>query len=236
MTPTHADVNTRTPDARGRRRFSRGSLVAGVVGLGLLAGGLSFVLLERSGNIDTVKQVTGVGVIDGGPLAREVAYASIVPGDEPVFTDGQVRLMLRGDEPATITNVTSDGGDDVFDLIGAKVAGPDRPEGAVQHVPTWPPTSARFGLDLVEARGAEIEPVTQTPGELGYELLLGYELEETAAFGEPRRSVTIDYTVAGTRYSYTEDAVLVMCPGDGRGRRCRNELDRRSEELQRSLS
>ena len=131
MTHTRADANTPEPDVRGRRRPSRGSLMAGVVGLGLLSGGALFVL-ERSGNIDTVKQVTGVGVIDGGPLSREVAYASIVPGDEAVFTDGQVRLLLRGDEPATITSVTSNGGGDVFDLIGAKVAGPDRPEGAVQ--------------------------------------------------------------------------------------------------------
>ena len=234
MTPT--DVDQRIPTTRGRWRPSPGLLVAGMVGLGLVAGALSFLLLERSGYIDPVKKVTGIGVIAGGPLSRDVAYASIVPGDEPVFTDGQVRLMLQGDEPATVTKVTSNGGDDVFELIGAKVAGPDRRRGAVQYRPTWPPAPSAFGPSTVDATGAVIEPISQTRGKLGYELLLGYRLKETEAFGDPRRSVTIEYTVAGTAFSYTEDAVLVMCPGDGRDLQCRNELDRRSREKERSLS
>ena len=43
----------------------------------------------------------------------------MVPGESLAFTDGQVRLLLRGDEPATITGVTSNGGEDVFELIAA---------------------------------------------------------------------------------------------------------------------
>ena len=149
------------------------------------------------------------------------------------FTDGQVRLLLRGDEPATITGVTSNGGEDVFELIGAMVSGPDRRSGTIQYRPGWPPAAA-FGPSLVDAEGAVLRPASESDG-MGYELLLGYRLRQTDSFGDPRVSVSIEYTVGSVDHVYTEQASLFLCPGSGRSSECLREWDRQLAEMERDV-
>ncbi len=124
-----------------------------------------------------------------------------------VFTDGFEILSVAGDEPATIDSVAlvDNGG---FELLGAKVASPDRRTGFVQFLHGWPPAGPELkGTRPIDAMGASITP--SAAGEPGWELFVGIRVTGTGVL--ERTGIKVDYTVAGERFTATLPAQLVVC-------------------------
>ncbi|MFC8732546.1 hypothetical protein ACFT5B_08820 [Luteimicrobium sp. NPDC057192] len=95
------------------------------------------------------------------------------------FTDGLEVLEPTGS--VEIVDVRIDA-DDGLRLLGAQLVGPDRPMGAVQHLPGFPPsptdTAEYFGApaDVRDAAGTTLAPRTDPDGtRRSWELLLGLE-------------------------------------------------------------
>lgn len=140
-----------------------------------------------------------------GPMHVPAPHGGAVtlrPG--AAFTDGFEVLSITGDEPATIDSVAlvdSEG----FELLGAKIASPDRPLGFIQFLRGWPPTGKIMrGTHLTDAEGATI-----TPTAAGWELFVGIRV--TGAGVLKRGGIRVDYSVAGERFTATFPAQLVVC-------------------------
>jgi hypothetical protein len=125
------------------------------------------------------------------------------------FTDGFEVLEVSGTKPATITSVRSIGGSTALKFLGAKIAGPGR-KLTYERLQGWPPTKAALG-PLSDAVGARLLPRKQTRLEMGYELLVGYELEDASKL-VMRTRLEVNYTVAGKDYVYRIPGSLIVCP------------------------
>jgi len=117
-----------------------------------------------------------------------------------------------------IESIELEGADDGLELVGAKVAGPDRSYGAVQHFKTWPPKSYEplESSAVIDAEGATI-----TPHRAGWELLLGMKATKEGYL--TREGIRVNYTVAGEKLSRVLPATLFVCSSDGkvdRANRC----------------
>lgn len=147
-----------------------------------------------------------------GPLAEAPAHAWAIEAavDRP-FTDGFTVVWLTGDQDAVIESIELEGADDGLELVGAKLAGPDRGYGSVQHFKAWPPKSYR-PLDpssVVDAEGATI-----TPDQAGWELLLGIKATKEGYL--TREGIRVNYTVDGEKFSRVLPSTLFVCGGDGK--------------------
>ncbi len=158
---------------------------------------------------------------DDGPMRVLNEHATLARG--PVgttFTDGFDVLHLEGDQPATIVSVDSRHGDGL-EFLGAMLAGPDRKLAAWAQLPGYPPSKPQLG-EIVEAEGAVIQPRSQTRGEIGYELLLGYRVVDDTALSS-RSTVEIVYRVDDQEYLWRPPSRLVYCPQGRSGRDCFDE-------------
>lgn len=137
-------------------------------------------------------------------------YSTIArPGD--MFTDGFEVLRLSGNQDAVIEDVRLVGARGL-ELLGARLAPPDRGFGSVQALASWPPRGAFKDVKMVNAMGATITPVKQDRA--GWELLLGVKVT-----GEPdapliRDGIQIDYRVGDESYTTYRPAQLVVCTAD----------------------
>ena len=128
------------------------------------------------------------------------------------FTDGQELLDLRGTRPAVIQAVTVTGGTPTLEYLGASLALPSRRYTTSEEMPGYPPRVP--GSTTAPAVGHTILPTRRTERRQGYELLLGYRAtrDGNAVRGDVRTTVTVDYTVSGTRYRIVMPAQLFPCP------------------------
>lgn len=145
---------------------------------------------------------------EDGPMHVPAAHGGAVTlRTGAVFTDGFEILSVAGDKPATIESVSlvGNGG---LELLGAKVAPPDRRVGFVQFLQGWPPIGpALRGTRLTDAVGASITPTA--PGTAGWELFVGIRV--TGAGVVKRDGIRVGYTVAGEHFTATFPARLVVC-------------------------
>lgn len=150
-------------------------------------------------------------VAQGGPMGQNSPSGSILSirlGH--IWTDGQTALYLSGREPAVITAVRVVGGDPALQLLGVRIAGPDRRQAVTQEFFSYPPR-VTGNLGTVEAAvGAEILPTNETRLHLGYELLVGYKFVSNVF--STRSEIVIDYSVSGSSYEAKIPARLVLCP------------------------
>ncbi len=145
-------------------------------------------------------------VVKGGPLqpadhSRTTWFHESQVGQ--TFSDGFTVLVLSGSAPATIESVTSLGGGDAWDFLGARVGLPGRPDDFNQNMRGFPPKAvpAKFQVD---AAGTVLEP-----GKL-YMLIMGYRVAADTL--DWRDRIDIVYTVAGKRYRASLDRRVVSCP------------------------
>lgn len=123
------------------------------------------------------------------------------------FTDGMELLRLGGDQSAVIEDVRLVG-DEGLELVGAKLAPPERAIGAVQYFETFPPTDDPvLDADLVDAEGTTITPM----GEAGetWELLLG--IRATREGYLVRTAVEVDYSVGDDEFTAVLPGHLAVC-------------------------
>lgn len=159
------------------------------------------------------------GSKEGGPMLVPPAHGSLVHGPMgTVVTDGSELLLLAGDEPATIVSVQSHGGEQALRFLGAMVAGPDRKLGAWTQLGGYPPRLKKL-RDIVPAEGANITPRDETRNDLGYELLLGYEVIDDSE-QVSRTSVEVVYEVGGERFRWVSPATLAYCPASMKSEEC----------------
>jgi hypothetical protein len=158
------------------------------------------------------------GPQQGGPLDPFPPHGMIIT--DPVgqrFTDGFEILQLEGPRPARILLVTSVGGSNALRHVGTLIAGPGRRIDAVQKVAGFPPAEPGLG-SLHRARGHRIVPEAQTRDELGYELLLGYEV--IAPKLAIRRGIEVRYRIGSTTYQQFLPARILYCPKPRAARQC----------------
>ena len=140
-----------------------------------------------------------------GPILmpNRTAYSVLArQGDE--VTDGFEVLHLDGDRSAVIESVRLVGAEGL-ELLGSKLAPPDRSIGAVQYMPTWPPADPQIDrASLVDATGARITPATA-----GYELLVGMRV--TGQNEASRVGIRVDYTVGSKKYTIVLPAGVELC-------------------------
>lgn len=166
----------------------------------------------------TACQSVGDDIEQGGPLLVPAEHGYRTEFDEEtVFTDGFERLILDGDEPATLVDVRLVGTDGTMELVGAKLAGDERRVGSIQVTPFWPPTDRRLG-DLVPAEGAALPT-----GELGALLQLGIRIT-TSEFAY-RTGVEVDYRVGDQTYRQVLPGAIANCGATQTLKECRAEFD-----------
>lgn len=146
---------------------------------------------------------------DGGPMIAPNPHGwatSDRVGD--VFTDGMEIFRLAGDAEAVIEDIRLVG-DEGLELVGAKVAGPDRAIGAIMYNADFPPVDEPDLRDAVlyDAIGATITPREKHPG--GWELLLGIRATEEGYL--VREGVEVDYRVGDDEYTVFWEAWLGVC-------------------------
>lgn len=133
---------------------------------------------------------------------------------DQVFTDGFEMLVVTGEEPVTIKEVTLTGADSQLELVGAKVAGEERTENIAWDA-AFPPAVPDLG-PLADAEGAVLLPQSQQPtghaGFTDYELLLGMRV--TAPGVWKRTGVRILYEAGGREYLWESSAELIACTKD----------------------
>lgn len=132
------------------------------------------------------------------------------------FPDGFEILSLKGSQEAELLSVESVGGSGALKHVGTLVAGPGRRVDAVQKLTGFPPKHPKLGV-LNPAVGYRISPREQTRDRLGYELLVGYEVEAQRL--AVREGLLITYRVGPTTYKRFLPARIVFCPphiDDGR--------------------
>lgn len=141
--------------------------------------------------------------------ALEVApshVAAVRPGDAgSSFTEGLDVVRLVADEPVTITEIRSVGGETALHYEGAYIAGPDRRVGAIQLLDGFPPSDPGLGA-VAPAEGY----VLDDDSHMGYELLLGYTwvgAERTA-----RETIEVHYESEGQSFVQSIPAAFVVCP------------------------
>lgn len=120
------------------------------------------------------------------------------------FSDGFDRVLLSSSGGATLEGVEILGGNNYFDLVGIKVAGPDRRIGSIQFDEEYPPQRPGLGK-LVDGDGAVLEP-----GPVGSLLLVGMKV-----VGEgpgSRTGLRVTYSYEGTRYYQDHPSAVVNCP------------------------
>jgi hypothetical protein len=123
------------------------------------------------------------------------------------FTDGMELLRLHGDRDAVIEDVRLVG-DEGLELVGAKLASPERGIGWIQYRPAFPPANdPDLGDVLVDAVGATITPLVEDQG--GWELLLG--IQATGEGYLVRTGVEVDYRVGKNEYTVLLPAHLAVC-------------------------
>ncbi len=160
----------------------------------------------------------GRGPEQGGPLDPFPPHGMIIT--DPVgqrFTDGFEILSLEGSEPAKILSVTSVGGSKSLRHVGTLIAGPRRRIDAIQKMPAFPPAAPALG-PLHPVRGHRVMPRAQTREELGYELLLGYEV--IASELAIRRGIEVRYQVGSTTYEQFLPARILYCPKPRTAKQC----------------
>lgn len=153
----------------------------------------------------------GVGAAErdpDGPMRKVSPHGSATTLPvQTVFTDGLEVLQLKGEEDATIEGVElidSEG----FELLGAKLAPPDREAGAIQIIDSWPPVDRDLDEStLVEAVGQEVTPIAQDPG--GWELLIGLRVVEEGHL--LRSGIRVLYEVDGEDYVLDIPAEFTVC-------------------------
>lgn len=160
-----------------------------------------------------------------GPMAVPEEHGTLARGPMGTrFTDGFDVLYLGGEETARIISVESVGEHEGLEFEGALIAGPDRRFGAFSQLEGFPPVEPRLG-DVIEAAGAEIRPASQTRNEIGYELLLGYEVSNPSQVWY-RTEIRVTYEVGDTEYLYVSPSQLVYCPDAMTSDECNDEVGR----------
>jgi len=131
-----------------------------------------------------------------------------------VFTDGLEMLVVEGDEPITIREVSLTGADPQLELVDAKVAGEERTLNFA-YDPAFPPAEMDLG-PLSPAEGMVLAPRSQQrtgkDGFTDYELLLGIRVTEPGVW--KRTGVRILYDVGDRRYVWNSPAELITCTKD----------------------
>ncbi len=141
----------------------------------------------------------------GGPLVAppEHGWSTTQPVGEP-FTDGLEVLYLEGGADATIRSVSLTGAEEI-ELLGARLASPDRDVASIQKT-AWPPT-ARSLRPMIDAEGATLTPRAEDPR--GWLLLLGMRVTEPGY--HVREGVRVTYEVDGQEHVRELDAELGVC-------------------------
>ena len=162
--------------------------------------------------------VAGCGDRDGGTVADpppgplEIgtphAWAVTVTSGK-TFTDGMELLLLRGRRPATFEDVTVVGGNASLTYLGARIALPSREMTSIQEMKDFPPT-ALPPSQLAAAEGFTIQPTGRTARRQGYELLVGYRVDDPTF--SVRHTIRIQYRIDGQTYLTDIPAGLVTCP------------------------
>lgn len=116
-------------------------------------------------------------------------------------------------------SVRSVGGEDALNYLGAKIAGPNRKYAGWSRLPGFPPHKKALG-PVIDAEGATIRPRDQTRRNMGYELLLGYEIVADHEIAT-RTAVQVTYRIADRTYLWTSPAALVYCPANEDSNTCR---------------
>jgi hypothetical protein len=150
----------------------------------------------------------GSGAQGGGPMdpGNPHGWAVTAPVGHP-FTDGMEVLRLTGDQPAVIKDVRLVGNEGL-ELVGAKLASPERGIGWVQYRAEFPPNNDPvLDVDLVDVVGARITPLASDNG--GWELLLG--IRATTDGYLVRTGVEVDYRVGANNYTVLLPAHLAVC-------------------------
>lgn len=137
---------------------------------------------------------------------------------ETIFIDRLEILRLEGRDPAVLLHVESVGGDGAFRYLGAMIAGPDRKLAAVTYLEGFPPDDGSLG-EIRPAIGAQIRPVTETTGGKGYELLIGYEVEDDTKVAL-RTGIVVTYRVGAREYVWRSPARLLYCSASMPTDRC----------------
>jgi hypothetical protein len=150
------------------------------------------------------------GSPEAGPMSPPNPHGwAITKGVGETFTDGFEVLRLRGDRPAVLDSVALVGSEGL-ELVGFRLAGPDRSMGAVQLVDNFPPRDPMLS-DVRPANDTTITPVSKS-GSIGWELLIGIKVVEEGY--HVREGVRVDYTVDGERFSVVHPAQLVVCTSE----------------------
>lgn len=133
------------------------------------------------------------------------------------FTDSFEILNLEGHRAAVIVSVKSVGGSNSLAHLGTRIAGPGRTVDAIQKIDSFPPQTEELG-SLRPAAGYRISPVARTRRELGYELLLGYKVEQQEL--AIRKGILVRYAVGSVTYETFLPARMVFCPEKMTEREC----------------
>ena len=128
-----------------------------------------------------------------------------------VFTDAYEILVVNGENPVTIKEVSLSGADPQMELVGTLIAGEERSENIVGDT-VFPPKNFDLG-PLTEAEGAILLPKSQQPagsaGFTDYELILGIRVTEPGLW--KRTGVRVLYEAGGREYLWESPAELVAC-------------------------
>lgn len=125
------------------------------------------------------------------------------------FSDGLTVVQLTGEEPVTIERVDAALSDSGVAYLGAYIADVGRALGSVQDVPHFPPVGPSLGT-LRPAEGAILEPSDEASTK-GYELFLGYRVDEAGRYFRP--DVEVHYRVGNDKRSLTIPSELLVCAG-----------------------
>lgn len=144
-----------------------------------------------------------------GPIRRTDPHVwSTVERTGSTFTDGMEVLYLTGVKPATLTSVELVGAEGL-ELVGVKLASPDRGFGSIQRM-DWPPRDPDLPQDSVlPVKGTEITPIDPKDNTGTWELLIGIRV--TGKGYLVRKAVRVNYTVGGEEYSRVQPAGLAVC-------------------------
>lgn len=123
------------------------------------------------------------------------------------FTNGQLVIFNKGDEPLTLLAVEPELSGDGLRFLGAQVAGLDRTLGFTQFEPEYPPAEPMLG-DPVEVEHAVIEP-GRAAARRGVELLMGFEV--TAEGRSTVRSVAVTYRDSAGQHTGRWTATMAVC-------------------------
>lgn len=152
------------------------------------------------------------GWTEGGPVRLPWAHSWVVRKDVgDVFTDGMERILLTGDQPATLRRVEIVGPSaDHFKVVGVLLAGPHRKIGSWQLGDGFPAQiPRRFGPHplgkLVPAEGARL-----APGKVGSALQIGLKVVKPGL--GIRSGVRLYYTAGEQRYTVLYPAAIANCP------------------------